>query len=153
MNSLKPKWPKSKWRHKVQTYSQADKLSSFQLSLVHIHLRHTYPLPLHLMFLFHSILSNPFLDRVSFSAILFIIQFCPSIVVWVQDTPKLLHLSLCSSPLPSNSIKSLFRLPFRFNHSLPRGHNFKLVKKQSRLDVRKFSFSQGTINVWNKLST
>ena len=28
-----------------------------------------------------------------------------------------------------------------------------LVKKQSRLDVRKFSFSQRTINVWNKLST
>ena len=33
------------------------------------------------------------------------------------------------------------------------GHNFALVKKQSRLDVRKFSFSQRTINVWNKLST
>ena len=32
------------------------------------------------------------------------------------------------------------------------GHNFTLVKKQSRLDVRKFSFSQRTINVWNKLS-
>ena len=29
-----------------------------------------------------------------------------------------------------------------------RGHNFTLVKKQSRLDVRKFSFSQRTINVW-----
>ena len=28
-----------------------------------------------------------------------------------------------------------------------------LVKKQSRLDVRKFSFSQRTINVWNNLST
>ena len=26
------------------------------------------------------------------------------------------------------------------------------MKKQSRLDVRKFSFSQRTINVWNKLS-
>ena len=33
------------------------------------------------------------------------------------------------------------------------GHNFTLVKKQRRLDVRKFSFSQRTINVWNKLST
>ena len=32
------------------------------------------------------------------------------------------------------------------------GHNFTLVKKQSRLDFRKFSFSQRTINVWNKLS-
>ena len=27
------------------------------------------------------------------------------------------------------------------------------MKKQSRLDVRKFSFSQRTINVWNDLST
>ena len=36
---------------------------------------------------------------------------------------------------------------------ITRGHNYTLVKKQSRLDVRKFSFSQRTINVWNKLST
>ena len=27
------------------------------------------------------------------------------------------------------------------------------MKKQSRLDVRKYLFSQRTINVWNKLST
>ena len=33
-----------------------------------------------------------------------------------------------------------------------KGHNFTLVKKQSRLDVRTFSFSQRTINVWNNLS-
>ncbi len=36
---------------------------------------------------------------------------------------------------------------------ITRGHIFTLVKKQSRLDVRKYSFSQRTINVWNKLST
>ena len=36
---------------------------------------------------------------------------------------------------------------------IARGHNVTLVKKQSRLDVRKFSFSQRTINTWNKLST
>ena len=36
---------------------------------------------------------------------------------------------------------------------ITRGHNFTLVKKQSRLDVIMFSFSQRTINVWNKLST
>ena len=36
---------------------------------------------------------------------------------------------------------------------ITRGHNYTLVKKQSRLDVRKFSFSQRTINVWNNLST
>ena len=36
---------------------------------------------------------------------------------------------------------------------ITRGHNFTLVKKQSRLDVRKYSFSERTINVWNKLST
>ena len=35
---------------------------------------------------------------------------------------------------------------------ITRGHNFTLVKKQSRLDVRKFSFSQRTTNVWNKLT-
>ena len=35
---------------------------------------------------------------------------------------------------------------------ITRGHNYTLVKKQSRLDVRKYSFSQRTINVWNKLS-
>ena len=31
--------------------------------------------------------------------------------------------------------------------------HYTLVKKQSRLDVRKYSFSQRTINVWNNLST
>ena len=34
---------------------------------------------------------------------------------------------------------------------ITRGHNFTLVKKQSRSDVRKVSFSQTTLNVWNKL--
>ena len=36
---------------------------------------------------------------------------------------------------------------------ITRGHTYTLVKKQSRLDVRKYSFSQRTINVWNNLST
>ena len=36
---------------------------------------------------------------------------------------------------------------------ITRGHNYTLVKKQSRLDVRKYLFSQRTINVWNNLST
>ena len=40
-----------------------------------------------------------------------------------------------------------------FREKKPGGHNFTLVKKQSRLDVRKYSFSQRTINGWNKLST
>ena len=35
---------------------------------------------------------------------------------------------------------------------ITRAHNFTLVKKQSRLYARKFSFSQRTINVGNKLS-
>ena len=35
---------------------------------------------------------------------------------------------------------------------ITRGHNSTLVKKQSRLDVRTFSFVQRTINVWNILS-
>ena len=36
---------------------------------------------------------------------------------------------------------------------ITRGHNYTLLKKQSRLDVRKYSFSKRTINVWNNLST
>ena len=35
---------------------------------------------------------------------------------------------------------------------ITRGHHFTLVKGQSRLDVRKYSISQRTISVWNKLS-
>ena len=36
---------------------------------------------------------------------------------------------------------------------ITRGQNYTLVKKQSRLDVRIYSFSQRTFNIWNKLST
>ena len=36
---------------------------------------------------------------------------------------------------------------------ITRGHNYTLGKKQSRLDVRKYSFSQRTITAWNNLST
>ncbi len=36
---------------------------------------------------------------------------------------------------------------------ITRGHHFTLVKKQSGLGVRTYSFSQRTINVWNELST
>ena len=34
-----------------------------------------------------------------------------------------------------------------------RGHGVTLAKKQCRLDIRKFSFSQRTVNEWNRLST
>ena len=34
-----------------------------------------------------------------------------------------------------------------------RGHEVTLVKDQCRLDIRKYSFTQRTINEWNKLST
>ena len=37
--------------------------------------------------------------------------------------------------------------------SRTRGHEVKLVKDQCRLDIRKHSFSQRTINEWNTLST
>ena len=37
--------------------------------------------------------------------------------------------------------------------SRTKGHEVKLVKDQCRLDIRKHSFSQRTINEWNKLST
>ena len=46
-----------------------------------------------------------------------------------------------------------YNIVFEINESkITRGHKFTLVKKQSRLDVRKFSFSQRTINVWNTIS-
>ena len=51
-------------------------------------------------------------------------------------------------------VMKIFILIFVFEikeSKITRGHNFTLVKKQSRLDVRKYSFSQRTINVWNKL--
>ena len=33
-----------------------------------------------------------------------------------------------------------------------RGHEVTLAKKQRRLDIRKFSLSQRTVNGWNRLS-
>ena len=33
-----------------------------------------------------------------------------------------------------------------------RAHGVTLAKKQCRLDIRKFSFSQRTVNEWNRLS-
>ena len=38
------------------------------------------------------------------------------------------------------------------NDSRTRGHEVKLAKDQSRLDIRKYSFSQRTVNERNKLS-
>ena len=40
----------------------------------------------------------------------------------------------------------------KWESKITRGHNYTLVKTQSRLDVRKYSFSQRTINVWKNLS-
>ena len=34
-----------------------------------------------------------------------------------------------------------------------RGHEVTLIKDQCRLDIRKYPFSQRTINEWTKLST
>ena len=42
---------------------------------------------------------------------------------------------------------------FSLKDSRTRGHEVKLVKDKRRLDIRKHSFSQRTINEWNKLST
>ena len=48
-------------------------------------------------------------------------------------------------------VMKVFILIFVFKimvSEISRGHNFTLVKKHIRLDVRKFSFSQRNINVW-----
>ena len=37
------------------------------------------------------------------------------------------------------------------NDSITRGHSLALVKSHSRLDIRKFTFSQRVVNDWNKL--
>ena len=39
------------------------------------------------------------------------------------------------------------------NISRTTGHEVTLVKDQCRLNIRKYSFSQRTINAWNKLCT
>ena len=49
--------------------------------------------------------------------------------------------------------KTRMYAPLIKESKITRGHNYKLVKKQSRLDVRKYSFSQRTINVLSNLST
>ena len=57
--------------------------------------------------------------------------------------------------VPTNKVSVAISSRFFFEikeSKITRGHNFTLVKKQSRLDIRKFSFSQRTINVWNTLS-
>ena len=56
---------------------------------------------------------------------------------------------------PNRSVMKILILIFFLikEDKITREHNYTLVKKQSRLDVRKYPFSQRTINVWNKLST
>ena len=81
-------------------------------------------------------------------------QKTPSIMVdqKMQVAIRLLRLEWKTSFLGGS-----FQQPANFlkikESKITRGHNYMLVKKQIRLDVRKYSFSQRTINVWNKLST
>ena len=53
-----------------------------------------------------------------------------------------------------NGYENIYRTMFFLlkKDSRTRGHKVKLVKDQCRLDIRKHSFSQRTINYWNKLS-
>ena len=47
----------------------------------------------------------------------------------------------------------IYMLSLKITESkITRGHKLTLVKEQSRQSVRKYSFSQSTINVWNTLS-
>ena len=37
------------------------------------------------------------------------------------------------------------------HNSITKGHSLALVKSHSRLDIRKYTFSQRVVNDWNKL--
>ena len=50
-------------------------------------------------------------------------------------------------------MKILIEILFSQKDNRTRGHEVTLVKDQCRLDIRKYSFSQRTVNEWNKLST
>ena len=50
-------------------------------------------------------------------------------------------------------MKILIEMFFSLKKDRTRGHEVKLVKDQCRLHIRKYSFSQTTVNEWNKLST
>ena len=50
-----------------------------------------------------------------------------------------------------NIDRNMFFSPNKDNRT--RGHEIKLVKVQCRFDIKKYSFSQRTINEWNKLAT
>ena len=67
------------------------------------------------------------------------------------STSSGIHSNTDNNKQHKNNIDSSIFFEMKEN-KITRGHNFTLVTKQSRLDVRKFSFSQRTINVWNKLS-
>ena len=74
-------------------------------------------------------------------------QFSISCLFWWPIS----HLQLVLvANLPSIDRNMFFSLK---KDSRTRGHDIELVKDQCRLDIRKHSFSQRTINEWNKLST
>ena len=47
----------------------------------------------------------------------------------------------------------IFFFSLKKKYSRTRGHEVTLVKDQCRMDIRKYSFSQRTLNEWNNLST
>ena len=80
----------------------------------------------------------------------------------VERYVVLRHVILCTTlKLLTHSVrpfKSSTRGPLHVSSlacktcKITRGHDFMLVKGQNRLDFRKYSFSQRTVNEWNKLS-
>ena len=68
----------------------------------------------------------------------------------IQNQAKIEEFKIlnCYENIDSNIFVKLIK-----EMKITRGHNYKLAKKQSKLDVRKYSFSQRTNNVSNKLST
>ena len=72
-----------------------------------------------------------------------------SIIVPKHMLRRIPALSSCGTE-PQNIDRNIFFTVKEERRT--RGHGVTLAKKQCRLDIRKFSFSQRTVNEWNRLS-
>ena len=73
---------------------------------------------------------------------------------WSQATvPKNAKCERVARCMRNNTPRPCMHDIRREKDNRTRGHEVTLVKDQCRLDIRKYSFSQRTINEWNNLYT